>query len=189
VYTGLDAGYENSGFWFSYADDSDRGESYFVWPNGIMDREEEYADIIEYCDGFCGTYVLDQGACKYDPFVGVGFNLAGWTEKEGAIPVDASAWGGVCIVYTLDDPAVIELGTGDVSEALLGYDNPVVRLPATSVAAQKCFRWDDFEQGGWGQGEITGQEASEKLANIKIKVQAADGTTGRFNIIAISSYY
>ena len=193
VDTGLDNGTETSGFWYTFADDADGGASKIVWPVELgNDYNEDALDpVIDECGGLCGSYVLNAGTLDYKPFVGVAFNVAG---SENALindpyPADASAWGGLCITYTVDVAAVLELGLGNAGDAAISYDNPFVTLQKSSAGNQVCKLWSEFKQGGWGRGKITGDEASAALASVKFKIQAADGTTGSFNIISISSYY
>ncbi|WP_073188057.1 hypothetical protein [Fibrobacter sp. UWP2] len=52
--------------------------------------------------------------------VGIGFNVAGTATASGgpAEPANASTWGGICIVYTVDVPASLELGLGVKKGAL-----------------------------------------------------------------------
>ena len=148
---------------------------------------------MEVCGGICGTAHLEAGTLEYKPFVGVAFNIAGTTSYSSdyladADLADASAWGGICITYTSDLPATLELGFGAYKDVLLEYDNPFVTLAKASVPDERCFEWSAFKQAGWGRGDkITGEEAGAELATIKFKIQAADGTTGSFNITKVSS--
>ena len=188
--TELDAANENGGYWFTYGDDSDGGLSKVEWP---VAPGNEYSDdaldpIIDHCGGVCGTFTLSKGTLTYDPFVGIGFNLAGVPEgSTAADQADASAMGGVCITYTVDVSASLEMGLGDTDDAALGYDNPAASLPKAATATTKDFTWANFKQAGWGKGKITGDEAAAKLAALKFKIQAKDGTTGQFNVMTIGA--
>ena len=191
VNTGLDNGTETAGYWYSYADDADGGLSEVTWP---VPLGNEYSDdaldpVIDECGGVCGTFTLNAGTLEYKPFVGIGFNVAGTATATGgaATTADATAWGGICITYTVDAPATLELGLGDDKDASIGYDNPFVSLPKASAASEVCTQWAGFKQAGWGKGKVTGDEAGAALAAVKFKIQAADGTTGSFNITAVSS--
>ena len=191
VATGLDNGTETAGYWYSYADDADGGLSAITWPVALGNEYSEDAldPVIDNCGGVCGTFTLSAGTLTYKPFVGIGFNVAGTATATGgaAQPTDASAWGGVCITYTVDVGATLELGLGDDKDAAIGYDNPFVSLPKSASANQVCTPWSGFKQAGWGKGKVTGDEAGASLASVKFKIQAADGTTGSFNISAVSS--
>ena len=192
VLTGLDAGDETSGYWFSYADDADGGQSKIDWP---VERGNEYSPdafdpVIDYCGGICGTYTLTKGTLEYDPYVGVGFSIAG--TKDGSsepVPADASDWGGVCITYTADNAAGLILDLGDAKNAELASDKPFVTLGKTTVPQEKCFTWSQFKQGGWGVYKggttISGYEASKILVYLNFEIQAKTGTTGGFNVIRL----
>ena len=182
--TELDAGTETAGYWFTYADDADGGKSSVTWP---VEKGNEYSDdaldpIIDHCGGVCGTFTLGKGTLDYNPFVGIGFNVAGEDESGTPAPANATAWGGICISYTVDAPASIEMGLGDEVDASIGYDNPFVSAPKAASAVTKEYAWSQFKQAGWGTGKITGADAAAKLVAIKFKIQGADGTTGEFNI-------
>lgn len=188
VYTwGLDAGKDNSGYWFDYTDMGDGGASRLEWP---VDRGNEYSvdafdPVIDECNGLCGKFILDRGTMTYDPFVGVGFNLAG-TEDDLA---DASAWGGICVVYTSEVPITIELGLGSDGDASVGYDVPSVTVPKSITGDVRDYPWHEFEQGGWSVvGKITGEEASTRLVSLKFKFQNEDGMIGNFNIMSVGRY-
>ena len=191
VNTELDAGGEKSGYWFNYGDDADGGASTVTWP---VDKGTEWSPdaldpIIDYCNGVCGTFKLSKGTLTYDPFVGIGFNVAGSTDADSEVMVaaDATAMGGVCIAYSVDVGASLEMGLGDAEDKALGYDNPFVTLAKSATGTVKEFAWSGFKQAGWGEGKITGDEAAAKLVALKFKIQAKDGTTGKFNIMAIGA--
>lgn len=190
VNTGLDNGTETAGYWYDYAD-GPGGQSAVTWP---VEKGNDYSTdaldpIIDECQGVCGTFTLVQGTNTYDPFVGIGFNVAGTEEPTGgeATPADASAWGGVCITYTVDVKASLEMGLGDTKDSELGYDVPFVSLPKSASANEVCTAWSGFKQAGWGKGKITGDAAAAILAALKFKIQGKDGTSGSFNIMAVSS--
>ena len=186
--TELDEANENGGYWFTYGDDADGGASKVEWP---VEPGNEYSTdaldpIIDYCGGVCGTFSLNKGTLTYEPFVGIGFNLAGVPEgSTAADQADASAMGGVCITYTVDVAASFEMGLGDAGDAEIGYDNPAASLAKATSAKTVGLEWSRFKQAGWGTGKITGAEAAKKLVALKFKIQAKDGTTGNFNIMSV----
>ena len=189
--TELDSANGNGGYWFTYDDAAEGGASKIEWP---VEPGNEYADdamdpIIDYCGGVRGTFSLNKGTLTYETFVGIGFNLAGVPEgSTAADQADASAMGGVCITYTVDVAASFEMGLGDAGDAEIGYDNPAASLAKASSAKTVDLEWSKFKQAGWGSGKITGPEAAKKLAALKFKIQAKDGTTGGFNIISVGAY-
>ena len=198
IETGLDNGSEAAGYWFVFGDSIDGGLSYIEWPVPLGNEYDAKAmePVIEVCSGVCGTAHLNAGTLEYKPFVGVAFNIAGMVgaykedNLDDADLADASAWGGICIVYSSDLPATIELGFGAYKDKAITYDYPFVSLPKSAYPDERCFEWSAFKQTGWGKGDkITGEEAGAELASIKFKIQAQDGSSGNFNISAIGSYY
>ncbi len=191
VNTELDAGGEKSGYWFNYGDDADGGASTVTWPvpKGTEWSADALDPIIDHCGGVCGTFKLSKGTLTYDPFVGIGFNVAGSTDADSDVMVaaDATAMGGVCIGYSVDVGATLEMGLGDAEDKAIGYDNPFVTLAKSTAGTVKEFAWSGFRQAGWGDGKITGEEAAAKLVALKFKIQAKDGTSGSFNIMSIGA--
>ena len=194
VNTGLDNGTETSGYWYFFDDHAEGGLSTITWPAKIdVGFLDELDPVIDACDGVCGKFELDVGSLDYHPFVGVAFNVAGvksLSRDPFADPdvADASAWGGLCISYTNDVEATLELSTG---EPLYGYDLPYVTLPRSETGDEVCFAWSRFRRAGWGEwgtkGKETGDEAAKSLATVIIMIQKAGGT-GKFNIMSIGSY-
>lgn len=198
IETGLDNGSEAAGYWFVFGDSIDGGLSYIEWPVPLGNEYDAKAmePVIEVCSGVCGTAHLNAGTLEYKPFVGVAFNIAGMVgaykedNLDDADLADASAWGGICIVYSSDLPATLELGFGAYKDKAITYDYPFVSLPKSVIPSERCFEWSVFKQAGWGMGDkITGEEAGADLATIKFKIQAQDGSSGNFNISAVGSYY
>ncbi len=190
VDTGLDNGGNTSGYWFSYADDSDGGKSEVQWPAPLGNDYSKTAldQVIDYCSGVCGKAVLDKGDLSYDPFIGIGFNVAGENVDEPTKidPADASDWGGICITYTSDISPELELGLGDF-DSKIGYANPAATLPkAATKAVSKSIAWSGFAQPAWYKEDvtITGPEAAAQLVAVKFKLQNKSGSYN-FNICAI----
>ena len=198
VVTDLDNGTETAGYWYTFGDSIDGGKSRIEWPTELGNEYDNLAmdPVIDVCGGVCGKFILDAGSLAYKPFVGVAFNIAGMVgaykedNLDDADLADASAWGGICIVYSSDLPATLELGFGAYKDKAITYDYPFVTLPKSVIPSERCFEWSAFKQAGWGRGDkITGEEAGAELASIKFKIQAQDGSSGNFNISAIGSYY
>ena len=191
IETGLDAGGDISGYWYEFNDAVDGGESKIIWP---VPKGNEYSDeamdgIIDYCGGVCGTYQLEQGKMDYNPFVGIAFDIAGPADYwDGpAVAADASAMGGLCIAYTSDFAASLELGLSDDKEAEVGYDIPFASLPKATSVVVKDIPWSSFKQAGWGTGKITGEEAAAMLKSVRFKIQGKDGMTGSFNVMSVGA--
>lgn len=177
---------DESGYWYSYADNADGGLSAVTWPVGLgNDYSTDALDpVIDECKGVCGDFTLSAGPITYKPFVGIGFNLVSGAQE----PADASSWGGLCIGYSASIAPALELGLGDAKDSELGYDNPLKKLTKSTTGTVTNIAWSDFKQEGWGSGKITGPEAAATLAAVKFKLQGADGTTGKFNIMSIGKF-
>ena len=192
VKTGFDNGSETSGYWYAFADHIDGGMSTITWPVEIGYSSDALDPVIEECGGVCGEFKLDAGTLSYKPFVGVAFDVAGRNLEFGgeAMPADASVWGGLCITYTSDITAVLELSMGEkMDSSIVSFDIPFVMLPKAANVNEVCKSWDQFKQAGWGTGKLTGGDVAANLATVRFKIQGADGTTGRFNVISIRSLY
>lgn len=192
IQTGLGNETNTHGYWYSYNDNDDGGNSKVVWPvesdsynayDGSMDP------VVEHCGGICGSAVLDKGILTYNPFVGIGFNVVGEGASGNPVPGDASAWGGLCITYTSSVAPSLELGLGEF-DATIGYANPAAPLSkAAAAAASKAIPWSGFSQPSWYKGttKISGEEAAKQLVSVKFKMQAQPGTYD-FNICGIGPY-
>ena len=191
VETGIGNDTNTYGYWFSYGDDGDGGESKVVWPVELGNEYSATAmdPVVEHCGGICGTAALAKGSLTYNPFVGIGFNVVGEGASGDPVPGDASAWGGLCITYTSAAAPTLELGLGDF-DATIGYANPSFSLAkAASSSGYKAIPWSSFTQPSWYKGttKITGEEAAKQLVSVKFKIQAASGNYD-FNIHAIGPY-
>ena len=191
VHTGLDNGSETSGYWWAYNDKLDGGGSEVQWPvTPGNDYDDTALDpIIDHCKGVCGTAVLDKGTLSYQPFVGIGFNIAGQAVGGGdPTAADASSWGGLCISYTAETGPSLELGLGDF-DSEIGYANPAAGLAKASSIQVKSLAWSDFKMPSWYKEatKITGPEAAKRLVAVKFKLQTSDGSY-KFNIAAIGPY-
>jgi hypothetical protein len=190
VNTGLDNGSETSGYWFSYADDGDGGESKVTWPVDTRTETGTSLDsVITHCKGVCGVASLSKGSLKYNPFVGIGFNIVGEGLDGDPEAGDATDWGGICITYTSDIAVDLELGLG-AYDATIEYANPVFKLAkASTTPVTKAVPWAKFAQPSWytGATKISGPEAAKQLVAVKFKIQAVNGDYN-FNIKKIAPF-
>lgn len=168
--------------WYMFNDSAEGGHSTITWPVPLGNdyTDDSFDPVIDECGGFCGTFNLSQGSMDHKPYVGVGFNLAG----SKALPVDATNMWGICIMYTSDVSATLELVLDKETEAAIDHDRPFVNIPKASSAEEVCTVWEKFRQAGWGN-PISIDEAVKSVVSIQFKIQAADSTTGKFNIIRI----
>ena len=180
VETGLDDGSDESGYWYTYADDANGGSSAITWP---VPTGNEYDDnaldpIIDNCGGLCGNVSLGAG---YDyPFAGLGFNLTG-PDQTGA---DVTSWGGVCITYSASVAPILEVAPENEA-TVTEYNNYMSKLKVAASKTTVNLAWSDFKQeSGWG---VTVPQASYlgMVAAVKVKFSGKAGTSGDFNIMEV----
>lgn len=186
--TGLDNGTETSGYWFWYDDKSVGGNSRIEWPVEVEYEGDMLKPVIEACQGICGKFTLDQGDSDEEPFVGLGFDLAGTELPNGgaADTTDITTWEGLCVAYSSTSAIKLLLGYSDNYEAAVGYDLPHVTMPISTEGTVECYRWNQFGIG-WGMDSHM-EELVKKAAAVKFRIQGKSGTTGEFNIMSVSSY-
>ena len=189
IQTGLDNGTGTSGFWFTYTDYGDGGQSIVHWDIDINPEPPFTLEPIIYeCKGICGTARLSKGTSAYNPFVGLGFNVAGEiSEKDWSLATgDASTWGGLCVTYTSDTDIALELGLGEKIDSTMNNANPAVTLPLSKTDKRVVVSWSDFKQPPSYNGAVKfdGETAAKQLAMVRFKIQAEDGDY-RFNICAV----
>lgn len=180
VDTGLDDGSDESGYWYTYSDDANKGTSAITWP---VPTGNEYDDnaldpIIDNCGGLCGNVSLGAG---YDyPFAGLGFNLTG-PDQTGA---DVTSWGGVCITYSASVAPILEVAPENEA-TVTEYNNYMSKLKVAASKTTVNLAWSDFKQeSGWG---VTVPQASYlgMVAAVKVKFSGKAGTSGDFNIMEV----
>ena len=189
ITTGLDNGTGTSGYWYWFEDDADGGNSRIEWPEELAwDDWDLFAPIVEECKGICGKFTLDQGNSDEEPFVGLGFYLAGTELPNGgaADTTDITAWEGLCVAYSSTSAIKLLLGYSDSYEAAVGYLLPSVTMPMSTEGTVECYRWKQFGIG-WGVDPHMDQLV-KKAASVKFRIQGKSGTTGEFNIMSVSSY-
>ena len=189
IQTGLDNGTGTSGFWFTYTDYVDGGASIVHWDIDISPEPPFTLEPIIYeCKGICGTARLSKRTSAYNPFVGLGFNVAGEiSEKDWSLATgDASTWGGLCVTYTSDTDIALELGLGEKIDSTMNYANPAVTLPASQTDKRVVVSWSDFKQPSWYNGSVKfdGETAAKQLVGVHFKIQAEPGEY-KFRICAV----
>ena len=187
----------NAGKWFLDIDTADGGKSTIQWaaPVGVEGNPTSILPVVEKCgeSGVCGTFKLNKGALTYDPFVQVGFSVAGYDSNGVALTVDVSNWTGICLMYRASVRADLVLDVGDSLNQVLGYDLPSVSLAKNSTGSTRCFEWSKFKRAGWGasvegwEKDVAGETAARHLSKVYIHFQGEDGTKGEFGIFAIGS--
>ena len=182
----------NAGKWFLDTDSIDGGKSTIQWLVPLGDKRDSTSirPVLEECgNGLCGTFNLDKGELDYDPFVQVGFNVAGFDSNGVALAADVSNWQGICIMYSSSVYAILELSLSDSLNAAMNYALPAVELGKT-YGKSKCFDWSDFQQPSWKRDKdltMSGEDAARQLVKVIIRIQGKSGNSGSFSIGAIGS--
>ncbi len=184
----------DAGKWFWDADSVDGGKSTILWNAG-----DEYGDSLDSAvayaweyGGIAGVARLDKGGLTYNPFVSVGFYVAGFDSNGVALSADITNWNGICIAYQSDDVAPsLELDLGDSLNKELNWALPRVSLRRASFGygESKCATWDQFKMPSWSKNykyKISGEEAAKRVVGIRFRLQAPPRDYG-FNIMAIGS--
>lgn len=185
----------NAGKWFLDVDSIDGGKSTIQWavPVGNEKDSASILPVMGECGGLCGTIKLDRGDLSYDPFVRVGFNVAGFDSNGVALTVDVSNWTGICLMYQATIGASLVLDVGDSLNKALEYDLPFVTLPKSVAGSSKCFEWSKFKRAGWGaaiegwEDDAVGEMAARRLSKVYIQFQSKSGTIGEFTIFAVGT--
>ena len=77
VETGIGNDTNTYGYWFSYGDDGDGGESKVVWPVELGNEYSATAmdPVVEHCHGICGTAALAKGSLTYSSIASIEMGL------------------------------------------------------------------------------------------------------------------
>ena len=172
-------GNKTGGYWYSYTDSGDKGESSFTWAVDVTGADG-FSDLIKECHGVCGEFTLLVGTNPYKPYVGLGFNYS----KSATEAADATSSRGVCVTYKSDIDIILEMGLGS-KDKTIGYANPFVTLPAATAATTADFAWSEFAQPDWAETTVANPEKA--LVSLKFKFAGAtdgeDGGSGSFSIM------
>lgn len=187
VKTGLGNDSNTEGIWKVFDDSGDAGESKVVWDVETADGNPD-DNLVQQYGGISGKAVLGKGKLTYDPFAGVGFDVAGDYLGSPAA-ANASAWEGIAIAYQSDVAPILELSLGDAVDQAIGYAYPRVQLQASPEGITFVrIPWSDFKQRDTYQGpKISGPDAAKQLVSIRFTIQAPSGSY-HFNIIEIGEY-
>ena len=186
----------DAGKWFLDIDTADGGKSTIQWavPVGNEKDSASILPVMEECYGLCGTFKLDRGDLSYyDPFVRVGFNVAGFDSNGVALTADVSNWTGICLMYQATIGASLVLDVGDSLNKALEYDLPLATLPKSTAGSSRCFEWSKFKRAGWGaaiegwEDDAVGEMAARHLSKVYIQFQSKSGTKGEFLIFAVGT--
>ena len=133
-----------------------------------------------------GVVYLDKGEQADNPFIDIGFNVAGFDSNGTALSADVSSWNGICIIYGGDLDVLMQLDLGESVNQRLGYMLPSVTLKPQGDS--QCYEWNQFKQP-FSSNEhevISGDEAAKKVVRVVIRFQASSGEYF-FDILAIGT--
>lgn len=179
-------GNKGGGYWYSYNDKDNGGESSFTWCSeaGSEYSATDLAPVIKENGGICGEVELLVGTNQWKPYAAIAFSYA----KSAALTADATTAKGVCVTYTSTMPIKLTLGMGTTKDNKLGGANPFVTLPKGTNQTME-FAWAEFEQPDWAEVEASGKEAAAALGAITLKFEGdtdgEDGGTATFNIMKL----
>ena len=159
---------ETAGYWYTYTDENDKGDSFFTWPADVEENTygNFFGPLCEAYGGLKGSVTIGTGY-KYG-YSGLGFNVVS-ENQEGA---DISAWGGICLTYSSTVCFASELGVEDET-TVTEYNNykaTVAKAPSVTTAD---YPWAKFKQeANWGVA-IDQAEALKIVSAVKLKFTAS----------------
>lgn len=181
----VSTGNKKGGYWYTYTDKSNKGESTLEWDTdaevGSTYSDDDLTPVIKACGGLCGKFNLVAGGnTDCAPYVAVAFDIG-----NGKAGEDLTAAGGICVTYTSTMPIEVDLGLGS-KDADYGYNIPGYILKVSAAAKTVDIAWDDFVQQWSSDDEISGEEAAAMLVTLKFQVKGEaveeDGGDGTFLI-------
>jgi endo-1,4-beta-D-glucanase Y len=144
--------------WIAYNDVSEKGLStitplttptkFFTMSDGGANGSSKCAKI---------TYSLNQGGNKYNPFVGVGFNLD--KDTSGKTAVDISTASSLTFYYK-GDTCDVRIETKNITD--FGYY--FVRVPASKEWKLVTLQWSQFAQAIWAVKADFDRKQATKIA-------------------------
>lgn len=173
---------DRAGEFFFGTDFIEGGKSQITWDDGGTNPR-----ITEFGNGFLSAIVsLDKGEMDKEPYVYVGFNVAGFDSNGTPIPADISNWNGICVFYIASVDMSLRLDLGDSINQKLDFALPSVSLEKGQ--STQCFEWTQFKQPESKKEHevISGEEAAKHVVNILFHVQSSEEIVG-FKILAIGT--
>ena len=182
VNTGFSDATDTYGWWYTYTDDHEGGNSKITWPHGLNEYKDFVPPSVLATAGIQGTVKMGNNY-KY-PYAGLGFNL----KNESQSPVDITSWDGMCVVYYASHPMYLEIHAANEDD-VTGYNNPKAILPSSldynnhNLIAD--IDWNYFvQEEGWGK-EASLSSVLQKAGSISFKFTGEQETSYGFIIFAI----
>lgn len=172
VNTGFDNGTGTSGKWFYETDSAYGGNSYIKWNNDyvVKDWNDPNAldSVLLKSSGLEGHVHFVKGdTMTMEPFVSLGFWLAGENGKGDHDAVDITDKKGICFDHAYSDAVVsLQLDMGDSLNEAVEWDLFNVRMYHSLSMDSDCYEWDQFDQDGWGK-RMDLEEALKHVVGIK----------------------
>lgn len=173
VHTGYDNGSGTSGKWFYQTDSADGGKSHIVWDDGYVVKNWNDPKAFDslLLDGrrLKGSIEYVRNEMTQNPYVNLGFWLAGENSKGGHDAVDISDKKGIGFVMDSDNENLyVQLDMGDSLNALVDGDLFTATYTRFHVVVDDSGKveslwegglrdgserldWDDFKQAGFGR--------------------------------------
>lgn len=166
-------GSKKGGYWYSYTDKDNKGESTLDWNSevavGSTYSDDDLSPVIKDCGGLCGKFNLVAGGNEdCGPYVAVAFDIS-----DGKTGSDMTSSKGICITYTSTVPVEVDLGLGS-KDGTYGYNIPAYILPKAASATTVDIGWSEFEQQWKSEKEIDGPTAASMLVAIKIQFKGSE---------------
>ena len=175
---------DRAGEFFFETDSLEGGESFIKWSDGLH--------LVPEFDGILRTNVrFLKGNLTYDPFVKIGFYVAGFDSSGAALSADVTNWNGLCLFYLGIIGTTLQLDLGESLNRKLG--NALPSLKVESSKEPQCFDWGQFKQPETDTEHetISGEEAAKHVEKVVFFFQTTPreeyGGFEGFEIIAIGT--
>jgi hypothetical protein len=173
---------DRAGELFFETDSIEGGKTQITWDDGGSNPR-----ITEFGMGYLSAIVsLDKGAMDKEPYVNIGFNVAGFDSNGMPISADISDWNGICISYVASVDVSLLLDLGDSVNQKIDFAMPSITLE--KGRSTQCFEWKQFVQDESKKEHdiISGENAAKHVVNVLFHVQSSENVVG-FEIVAIGT--
>ena len=173
---------DRAGELFFETDSIEGGKTQIIWDDGGSNPR-----ITEFGMGYLSAIVsLDKGAMDKEPYVNIGFNVAGFDSNGMPISADISDWNGICISYVASVDVSLLLDLGDSVNQKIDFAMPSITLE--KGRSTQCFEWKQFVQDESKKEHdiISGENAAKHVVNVLFHVQSSENVVG-FEIVAIGT--
>ena len=176
---------DRAGEFFFETDSLEGGESFIKWSDGLH--------LVPEFDGILRTNVrFLRGSLACDPFVKIGFYVAGFDSSGAALSADVTNWNGLCILYDGTIGTTLQLDLGESLNRKLGNALPSVKVVPSEEP--QCFDWSQFKQPETDTEHetISGEEAAKHVEKVVFFFQTTPSDESEyyfeaFEIIAIGT--